>query len=317
MKAFIIGAGGFVGNHLIRHLEQQNFTVYKSYLDFEYAALADKTNSFSMDIYNATQVADVLMQIKPDYIYHLAAQSSVGVSWQKPQLTFGVNCIGFINVLEAIRIQNLRTRVLAIGSSEEYGTVREEDNPISETLSAHPANPYAISKHSQALFADLYCKAHGLDIITVRAFNHIGPGQTEQFVLSDFCKRVVMIEHGDTEPVLYVGNLAAKRDFTDVRDIVRAYSLLMEKGVTNRLYNVGSGKAYLLRDLLDKILDMVSIKVDVVIDESKLRPIDIPIMQCNNARLFEDTGWQPQIDIAITIEDTLNYWRRQIGGEVK
>jgi GDP-4-dehydro-6-deoxy-D-mannose reductase len=223
-----------------------------------------------------------------------------------------INAIGFINLLQVIRKMNLNTRVLAVGSCEEYGSVDCSDKSISENVPLQPSNPYSISKVTQEYFGEIYAKAYDMDIVFVRAFNHIGPGQKEGFAISDFTKKIALIEKGLIEPILRVGNLSAKRDFTDVRDIVKAYYLLMQKGASGEIYNVGSNKAYSIEYALELLKQMSSKKFEVVIDKSKFRPVDTPVITCDNSKLLAATGWNPEIELASSLEDTLEYWRENI-----
>jgi GDP-4-dehydro-6-deoxy-D-mannose reductase len=201
--------------------------------------------------------------------------------------------------------------VLLIGSGEEYGAVKPEFIPINESVPLAPGNIYAATKSAMDMFGEIYYKAYGLQIIRVRAFNHIGPGQSSQFVVSDFCKQVAMIEAGKTDPVLYVGNLSAKRDFTDVRDVVKAYALLCEKGETGQVYNIGTGNAVSIQSILDTILDFSSSQISVKIDKNKFRPVDVPIIEPDISKLVQTTNWSPKFDIKDTILSTLGYWRMQ------
>jgi GDP-4-dehydro-6-deoxy-D-mannose reductase len=199
-----------------------------------------------------------------------------------------------------------------IGSGEEYGKVSEEENPISEQNKTNPANIYAASKACQNMLGKIYADAYDLDIIMVRAFNHIGPGQNESFVVSDFCKQVAEIEAGKVKPVIYVGNLSAKRDFTDVRDIARAYRLLSEKGIKGEIYNIGSGKAVEVKKILELITNSSTAKIEVEIDKNKYRPVDVPVIEANIEKINTCTNWKPEIDINTTIIDTLQHWRNII-----
>ena len=249
--------------------------------------------------------------MRPDAIYHLAGFSNVGLSWKNPALTFDVNVKGTINLFEAVRACGLEktARFLVIGSSEQYGLVAPEQCPIAETTPLSPSNPYAISKAAQEQLAALYHKAHGLQTVLVRAFNHIGPKQAPIFVVADFCKQVAEIEAGRREPVLRVGNLDAARDFTDVRDIVRAYRALIERGAPGEVYNVGQGASYTVRAVLDEILSQAKRPVTVETDPAKLRPLDMPLTLADISKLRAATGWAPRIPLAQTIADTLDYWR--------
>ena len=248
---------------------------------------------------------------RPDHIYHLAAQSSVPLSWKNPNLTVDINIKGTINLLDAVRELDYKPRVLLIGSGEEYGRIRPDENPVNEDNKLRPGNIYAVTKATQNMIGELYAAAYGMDIVMVRAFNHIGPKQAPIFVVADFCRQVAEIEFGKQEPVIGVGNLSAKRDFTDVRDVVRAYEMLMENAKSGQIYNVGSGSAVEIRDILDIILRMSDKKIEVVIDENKLRPVDVPVIEADIRKITEDIGWKKEITLEQTIKETLDYWRNK------
>lgn len=303
----MIGAGGFVGRYLLEELRGTG-ELFATKLPQE-TLLDVPAQVLDLDITQSEAVFSLLEEIRPDCVYHLAAQSSAALSWKKPQLTVNINVIGALNVLEAVRALELKVRVLLIGSGEEYGGILPEEIPIKETTPVRPANPYAVSKLAQNLLGGLYAKAYGMDLLSVRAFNHIGPGQAPAFVASDFCRQVALIERGEQPPVISVGNLSAVRDFTDARDVVRAYRLLMEKGVSGRTYNVGGGTVCTIRELLDRILSHSECAIRVETDPARLRPIDTPEISADISRLTEDTGWAPARSLDETLLDTLAYWR--------
>lgn len=312
MRALIIGAAGFVGGHLISHLaEECGFEVFATKLPFEKLD-TEKAEIRDLDILDMGAVSELLSEIKPDQIYHLAAQSSVKVSWEKPQLTADINIKGTINVLEAVRGAEISPRILLVGSGEEYGYLQPEEIPVKEDTLLRAGNIYAATKACQGMLGEIYARAYGMDIIMVRAFNHIGPGQSDIFVIADFCRQAVMAETGKKEPVMRVGNLAAERDFTDVRDIVRAYSSLMKSGKSGQTYNVGSGTARSIQSMLDLILSKTSVKIDVQQDSARMRPSDVPTIAADISRIKNDTGWTPLISLDDTIDDIMNYWRKMI-----
>lgn len=308
MRALIVGAGGFAGHYLLEELTKSSDEIFATKLPHE-TINNSSAKILDLDITNVEAVFSLFEEIRPDCVYHLAAQSSAALSWKKPQLTMNINVIGALNVLEAIRTLELNSRVLLIGSGEEYGNVLPSEIPIKETTPVRPANIYAVSKLTQNLLGGLYCKAYGMDIISVRAFNHIGPMQAEIFVASDFCKQVAMIEKGKKEPVISVGNLAAIRDFTDARDVVKAYALLMSKGLSGKIYNVGGGTVCKISELLDRILKLSTAEIKVEIDNARLRPIDTPEISADISELKKDTGWSPTKPLDETLKETLDYWR--------
>lgn len=308
-RALIIGAAGFVGNYLIDYLARNGVQeIHATKLPIE-EYKNDKAVVHELDILDKESIVSLLYEVRPTHIFHLAAQSSVGVAWKKPGLTIDVNIKGCVNVLDAVRELFYKPRILLIGSGEEYGHVKEEEVPISEDNHIRPGNIYAATKACQNMIGNIYAKAYDMELVQVRAFNHIGPGQASLFVVSDFCKQVAEIEKGSHEPVLRVGNLNARRDFTDVRDVVRAYYLLATKGKSGETYNVGSGHAVPIREILDEIISKSSSDISVEIDANKIRPVDVPIIEADITKIQEQTGWKPVISISQTIEDTLSYWR--------
>jgi GDP-D-mannose dehydratase len=308
-KALIIGAAGFVGQYLIENIKA-NYDWSVAVTKMEHEDINNKDiEVYNLDILDKNAVIKLLAQVKPDYILHLAAQSSVALSWKNPGLTVDVNIKGSINVLDAIREVAFSPRVLLIGSGEEYGYVLPDEIPIAETNKVRPGNIYAVTKACQNMIGNIYARAYQMDIMSVRAFNHIGPRQSPQFVVADFCKQVAEIEAGQREPVIRVGNLEAERDFTDARDVVKAYTILLEKGISGETYNVGSGKAIKIRSILDMILRQAKVDIKVVVDKDRLRPSDVPTISVDVTKIKE-YGWEIQNNIVDTIEDTLNYWRK-------
>lgn len=312
MRAMIIGAAGFVGPYLAKAIKQyMNCEVVATKLPNE-KVIIPEAKMIDLNILDSDQIASVLNDERPDYIFHLAAQSSVALSWKKPALTIDINIKGALNLLDVIRTLSFRPRVLIIGSGEEYGHITDDQVPIKEDTTLHPGNVYAVTKVTQNMLATIYAQAYGLNLIMTRSFNHIGPKQIPQFVIADFCSQVVKIEKGQQEPVIRVGNLSVKRDFTDVRDVVRAYTLLVQYGKSGETYNVGSGHAIKIQDILNLILTKTDRKIAVEVDSNKLRPVDVPIIEADTSKIYKDTGWKPEISLDQTIEETLNYWRSQL-----
>lgn len=310
MKALIIGAAGFVGKYLLAHLsETYPWQLYATKLSqediqFDHATILD------LNILEKEDILHTLKKIQPDYIFHLAAQSSVALSWKKPALTVDINIKGCLNLLDAIREADLSPKILLIGSGEEYGHISSENIPVSEGTLPRPGNIYAATKVCQNMIGSIYAQAYHMDVMLVRAFNHIGPEQAPAFVVSDFCKQVAEIEKGNSEPVIRVGNLSAKRDFTDVRDVVRAYGLLIQHGQAGETYNIGSGHAIAIQELLDRILQLSNSNITVETDVNKLRPVDVPIIEADISKLQACISWKPEIPLDQTLLETLNYWRQ-------
>ena len=312
MRSLVIGGGGFVGGYLVDHLiNNLNWTVGVTKLREE-EIKNQNCKIYDMNILNQEEVIEVLKDFNPDCIFYLVAQSSVSVSWLKPKLTVDVNINGCINLLESIKNLKINPRVLLVGSAEEYGKINNNTGEVSELQNISPCNIYAATKTCQNMIGKIYSDAYNMDIIMVRAFNHFGPKQAPTFVVADFCKQVAEIECRQKEPVIKVGNLSVARDFTDVRDIVRAYSCLINKGKTGETYNVGSSRAVKISYILDLILKNSKANILVKIDESKFRPIDVPVVKADITKIKLQTGWAPEIDIETTIRDTLNYWREII-----
>jgi GDP-4-dehydro-6-deoxy-D-mannose reductase len=305
--ALIVGVAGFVGDYLAERLLSEGYGVCATKLRSETYARENVTVS-DLDILDVDGISEALDRMRPDFIFHLAAQSSVPASWKNPQLTVEINIKGTVNLLETVKSAAVKPRVILIGSGEEYGFSFNERRPVSEDACPKPANIYAVTKAAQNMMGALYSKSYGMDIISVRAFNHIGAKQSPQFVVSDFCKQVAEIEKGLREPVIYVGNLSAKRDFTDVRDIVGAYAAIAERGKTGETYNVGSGKSVSVQYVLDYLLSLSTADIRVVVDENKLRPSDIPVVEADIQKIAA-IGWKPEIGLETSLGDILEYWR--------
>lgn len=314
-KALIIGAGGFVGGYLAECLQDEfDMEVHATKLPAtqtqeDLSFLGERV--YELDILNKSDIVELLYAVRPDYIFHLAAQSSVSVAWKNPTLTIDVNIKGSVNVMDAVRELYYKPRVLLVGSGEEYGHILEGETPISEDTKLRPGNIYAATKVCQNMIGSIYSRAYDMELMLIRAFNHVGPKQSPIFVMSDFCKQVADIEKGKKEPVMYVGNLAAKRDFTDVRDVVRAYGLLALKGRAGETYNVGSGNAIEIRKMLDMIIGMSTKNIEVRVDPNKIRPVDVPVIEADISKIKSETGWEPRIPLGQTIKEILDYWREE------
>ena len=311
-RALIIGAAGFVGSYLIDHIQKHCvWSIVVTKMPQETMACPG-VDICDLDILAPEAIERLLEERRPDYIFHLAAQSSVAVSWKNPGLTVDVNVKGSLNVLDAVRKLDYKPRVLLIGSGEEYGHVRENEVPVREDNVLRPGNIYAATKACQNMVGAIYAQAYGMDVMMVRAFNHVGPNQSPIFVVADFCKQTAEIEAGLKEPVIKVGNLSARRDFSDVRDVVRAYVELMEKGKAGETYNVGSGNAVEIRKILDMILSRSKKEIRVEVEPSRMRPVDVPVIEADISKLKACTGWEQKITLEETIQDTLEYWRQKL-----
>jgi len=311
-RALITGATGFAGRYLSDYLNSKGYEVWGldvvSYPEQSEQNIVIRT----ADITNQGEIKTVLAECRPAVIYHLAAQSSVAISWQNPQATMRINLEGTINLLETVRKLKLDSSILLVGSGEEYGAIKPEDLPIDENQHPNPQNPYALSKLYQTLLGMHYIHAYKMKIYLARPFNHTGPGQNTGFVIPDFASQIAKVEAGLQDPVIWVGNLSAKRDFCDVRDVVRAYWAITERGQAGRIYNIASGQAVTIQSILDQLLSLSLVPIEVKIDEKKFRPIDVPVIYSSINRIKAETGWEPEIKLYDTLKDTLEYWRNQV-----
>ncbi|WP_405175129.1 GDP-mannose 4,6-dehydratase [Paenibacillus sp. FSL H8-0261] len=315
MRALITGVNGFVGLHLEELLKVQNIEVWgtsRIQSDIQDSSL----NRVQLEFNNEEEIIKILNDVKPDLIFHLAAQSSVKKSWDSITFTMESNVINAAVFYEAIRRSKIAemTKVLSIGSSEEYGIVSADNIPIKENSFLNPINPYGISKVSQFMLAKLYASL-GMNVVHVRPFNHIGPGQGLGFVTTDFSNQIAKIEAGMIEPIMSVGNLSAKRDFLDVRDIVRAYSQIIHSGIPGEAYNICSASPLSISDVLDNLIKLSTYDIQVNTDESLLRNVDIPLYVGSNEKIKSLIDWKQEIPIEKTLEDTLNFWREKIQKE--
>ena len=317
MRVLITGITGFVGSHLAdyileNHPEVKLFGLIRWRSPMENILhIQDKIELNEGDLKDIVSLKKCLAEIKPDRIFHLAAQSYVPFSWKCPSETFSINALGQVNLFEAVLSLKLSPRIQVAGTSEEYGLVHNDEIPMKETNPLRPLSPYAVSKIAQDFMAWQYYKSYGLKTVRTRGFNHTGPRRGEVFICSNFAKQIAEIEKGNKEPVIYVGNLEAKRDFSDVRDIVRGYWLCLEKGKDGDVYNIGAGKPYSMKEILDLLLSMRKVKVKIKVDPARLRPSDVPVLFSDCTKLKELTGWEPKIPFKQSLQDLLEYWRKR------
>jgi len=266
------------------------------------------------DLQDERSVTLLLDEVQPDCVIHLAAQSSAGISFGEPLRTIRGNVLPVLYILDFLRTRSLKTRLLAVGSADEYGPVPPEAMPLVESRAGNPVNPYALSKVIQAQCCTSYASLYGVDVVITRSFNHTGPGQTDTFVLPSFARQIAEIEAGLRPPVMEVGDLEVRRDFLDVRDVAGAYAALIERGRKGEIYNVCSGRAYRLRDLLDQIIKIAGIEVEVRTAKGRLRPVDTPELRGDNGKIIRDTSWEPKIPMEETLSSLVAHWREIVGG---
>lgn len=315
-KALITGITGFVGSHLSELLLSKGYEIYGTVRPRSSTENIDhiknKVKLVEIDITDPHSVLKVVGDVKPDYIFHLAAQTFVPSSWNAPTETLNVNIMGTLNILEAARKLDIETRIQIAGSSEEYGKVYKDEVPIRETNPLRPMSPYGVSKVAADKLAVQYNMSYGLKTVVTRAFNHTGPRRGEVFATSSFAKQIAMIEKGKQEPVIAHGNMEAHRDFSDVRDVVRAYEISLQKCKFGDTYNICSGKAIAIKDMLNILLGFSKVKITTKFDESRARPSDVEILCGDCSKFREQTGWKPSIPFEKTMEDLLNYWRKRV-----
>ncbi|MBI4352510.1 MAG: GDP-mannose 4,6-dehydratase [Candidatus Omnitrophica bacterium] len=317
MRVLVTGLTGFVGSHLADFLlAQGGVELYGTERIFSndetLAKIRRRARLYVCDVCDAEQVKSLVEEVLPDRIFHLAAQTFVPVAWQKPQETLTTNVAGALNLFEVVRRLGLQPTIVIVGSSEQYGAVLPSEIPITEDVPFRPLNPYGVSKAAQDLLGYQYHRSFGLKIIRIRGFSHTGPRQKEGFAASNFARQIALIEADRQEPVIYVGNLDTVRDFTDVRDMVRAYWLAGEKGMPGEVYNVCSGVGRTIQEIMDIYLKHSRVKFKVEKDPERVRSSDIPIVIGDSTKFRRQTGWQPAIPFERTLLDLLNDWREKI-----
>jgi len=315
MKALITGISGFAGSYLAEFLLDKEYKVFGTFYDkstfSNLNGFIDKIRLFKCDIRNYDNLKKIIEKVQPDEIYHLAAISFVPTSLKNPKLTFDTNLYGTLNLYQSIIELKINPKILFVGSADEYGSIKNSDLPIREDCPLRPINPYSISKSSADFLSYFYFRNYNLNIIRVRPFNHIGPRQSPEFVCSNFAKQIAEIEKGLKEPIIKVGNLEAKRDFTDVRDMVKAYWFAIQKGKPGEIYNICSGKAISIEELLNRILALCEKNIRVKQDPKRLRTSDVPLLIGNFIKFTKKTGWEPEIPLKKTLKDIMNYWRER------
>ena len=318
LVALITGAEGFVGGHLCEYLlEHTDWDLIGTTFGRpdQHERSTSRLKLHTVDLRSSDDVDSLVVKAQPTHIFHLAAQSFVPASITAPWDTLENNVKSQLNLLEAVRRSDQETRFLVVGSNEEYGAPKPEELPQTEESPLRPNNPYAVSKVAQDFLGLQYHLAYGIPVVRVRPFNHTGPGQSPRFVVPAFASQIAHIEAGLQEPVMRVGNLSTSRDFTDVRDIVRAYHLALTEGEPGEVYNLASGEAYPIERLLETLLDYSKVAIRVETDPERYRPVDVPVVRGSAEKFTNLTGWRPRIGFEQTLLDTLAYWRDQLQKE--
>ncbi len=312
VRVLITGISGFVGGHLATHIKQQHPDADLHGTVFRSPAENIPATAHQIDLRDTAAVETLVAEIQPDYIYHLAAQAFVPRSFADPWETIEINVRSQLNLILACIETKQTPRMLAVTSAEIYGIVSPDQVPMHETLPPRPTSPYSVSKVAQDMLALQYHASHGLPIMRARPFNHFGPGQNPRFVAPAFASQIAKIEAGQQEPVLRVGDLSARRDFTDVRDIVAAYRQILEEGTPGTVYNVASGEAHSIQHLLDTLIRLVNLEITVETDPERLRPVDLPVLLGDASRLREETDWVPRYTFEQSLQDVLNDCRQRL-----
>lgn len=305
MRILVTGAGGFVGGHLVPTLRAEGHEVIGT-------ALEPIGDLVRMDVRDAAAVDRVVTEVKPEACFHLAGQSSVSLSWREPALTYEVNAHGTHYLLDAIYRHVPECRVHVAASSDEYGKVRPDECPIDESAPLRPVSPYAVSRVAGEWIARMFHESFGLHVIVTRAFMHIGPGQPDSFATADWSHQIARAEAGLADPVVRVGNLSFRREFGDVRDVVKAYITVMRVGIPGDAYNVATGEPHELREVLDLLIEMAEQDIAVEVDPAKLRPVDFPVLYGSAAKLERASGWKPEHRLEDTLRAVLDHWRERV-----
>ena len=319
MKLLITGFTGFVSTHFLKLLNTvepgaEVLGIDKNFPDFKFDIYPNLKITFKdIDLLKKKDVEEALITFKPQYILHLASVSSVALSWQTPFESFVNNTNIFLNLAEQVRINKIDCRILSVGSSEEYGEVAEHELPLTEENSLRPLSPYAVARVSQEMLSKIYADGFNLDIIITRSFNHIGPGQKDNFVISSFAKQLVQLsKQNSITNIIRTGNLNIIRDFLDVRDVVKAYYLLLKKGRKGEVYNICSGNGIILKDIIIQMSTILKLNITLEVDPQLIRPNDNKMIIGSYQKLKTELGWQPEINLEKSVVDIINYWQQKI-----
>jgi len=309
-KVLVTGCNGFVGRALAGRLVETGYEVWGADRVEAHDAI-DARGVFIGDLCDAAFVEDILARSTPSYVVHLAGQASVRQSFDDPVRTLSDNTRPALNILNALRVRGSRTRVLLVGSADEYGVVDESLLPLAESVPVNPESPYALAKAIQNQYGRMFANLYGVDAVMTRSFNHTGPGQRDTFVLPSFARQVAAIRRGTRDRVIEVGNLDVKRDFLDVGDVCDAYVALMTKGHTGETYNVCSGQSYRIGDMLRQLCDIAQVDVTIRVDEARLRPVDMPDLRGDPGKMAAHTGWKAGRPVDETLRSLLEYWDKE------
>ncbi|MCX6999446.1 MAG: GDP-mannose 4,6-dehydratase [Candidatus Sumerlaeota bacterium] len=316
--SLITGYDGFVGPYLAERLLNDGRRVYGTVyagaktIPHRPKVLEKNVTILPLDLLSRESVRSVVKESRPDEVYHLAGISHVPTSWREPVLTWSTNVMGAIYLFEALRETGKTVRILAVSSAEVYGSLAPKELPATEEMPLRPENPYAASKAALDILTSQWGIYPTLHIVRVRPFSHTGPGQTPDFACPGFAKQVAEISLGKSPPVIKVGDISPRRDFTDVRDVVRAYRMALDGGRRNEVYNVCSGKSRTMRGILLTLKSFCKRKIKIIIDPERLRPVDIPETRGSYARLARATGWRPEIPFTQTLRDLYDYWLAEL-----
>jgi GDP-4-dehydro-6-deoxy-D-mannose reductase len=305
LRILVTGAGGFVGGHLVPSLKDDGHDVVGTSIEGD-------GDLRRLDVRDPRLVDEVVADVAPEAVFHLAGQSSVSLSWKEPALTYEVNANGTHYLLEAIHRHVPECRVHVAASSDEYGKVSADECPIDETAPLRPVSPYAVSRVAGEWIARMFHESFGLGVVVTRGFMHVGPGQPASFATADWARQIARAEAGLSDPVVMTGNLETSREFGDVRDVVRAYRLVLELGQPGEAYNVATGEPHELREVLDVLIRFATVDIEVRTDPAKLRPVDFPVLYGDSGKLERLTGWKPEFRLEDTLADVVTYWRDRV-----
>ncbi len=316
MRLLITGFTGFVSQHFLTLLNKEEpgsvvLGIDKNSPDFNFSHFTNLTISFeNIDLLNRSATDKIIDSFQPEYVLHLASVSSVAQSWHTPLDSFVNNTNIFLNLVEQIRLKKFSCRILSVGSSEEFGEVTEKELPLTEEHPLKPLSPYAVARVSQEMLSKIYADGYSMDIVMTRSFNHIGPGQRDVFVISSFAKQLVQLsKESSATKTITTGNLAIIRDFVDVRDVVRAYYLLLKSGRRGEVYNICSGKGIVLKDIISTMSELLGIHVDTIVNPELIRPNENKKVIGSYHKIKEELGWHPEIDITKSLSDIIQYWQ--------